>query len=99
MQRATSMRLLDALGSDQRIIIFDIVQAHHSPKTAKAQLTDWNVYRRQLDDDSTNDDIEACLNEIFGVDDGHTKVIQLDEDNPAIDTHLLHLYWRLGNHF
>ncbi|KAH7968372.1 hypothetical protein HPB52_007984 [Rhipicephalus sanguineus] len=62
----------------------------NAPKTGKGQLTDWSAYRKELDDDSTIEDSDTWLKRIAGVLDDHIK-IQLDENKPAVDNHLLHL--------
>ncbi|KAH7934968.1 hypothetical protein HPB52_002512 [Rhipicephalus sanguineus] len=98
VQRANWTRLPDTLFSDHNIIEIDVEQTHRLPKSGKARLTDWNAFRKELGDDSTIDDIEAWLNEIVGVADSRNKMIQLDEDNPAVDNHLLHL-WEASHHF
>ncbi|KAH7964291.1 hypothetical protein HPB51_027471 [Rhipicephalus microplus] len=92
VHNATWTRLPDTLGSDHHIIQIEVEQAHRSLKTGKARLTDWTAYRNELDDDSTIGEIEAWLNSIASLADGHTKTIHLNEDNSAVDNHLLHLW-------
>ncbi|KAH8030595.1 hypothetical protein HPB51_010416 [Rhipicephalus microplus] len=59
---ATWTRLPDTLENDYHITQIEVEQAHRSPKTGKARLTDWTTYRNDLEDDSTIEDIEAWLN-------------------------------------
>ncbi|XP_075540046.1 uncharacterized protein LOC142574946 [Dermacentor variabilis] len=92
VRKATWTRLPDTLGSDYHIIQIEVEQSHRAYKTGKARLTDCKAYRNELDNDSDIEDVEAWLNGIIGAADGHTRTIQLDEDYPAVDNHLLHLW-------
>nr|XP_037291042.1 uncharacterized protein LOC119186665 [Rhipicephalus microplus] len=55
-------------------------------------MTDWNAFRNELDGDNAIADIDAWLTKILDTAKRCTKVMQLNEDNPAVDSHLLHLW-------
>lgn len=84
--------LPETLGSDHDIIQLENKYDQRPTKTGTARLTDWNAFRNELDGDNAIADIDAWLTKILDTAKRCTKVMQLNEDNPAVDSHLLHLW-------
>lgn len=84
--------LPETLGSDHHIIQLDINHARRPVKTGTARLTEWNAFRSELDNDTAIKDIDVWLKNVVCTAERYTNVIQLNEDKPAVDSHLLHLW-------
>ncbi|KAH6927752.1 hypothetical protein HPB50_007734 [Hyalomma asiaticum] len=80
------------LGSDHHVIQLDINYARRPVKTGTARLTEWNAFRSELDHDTAIKDIDVWLKNVVCTAERYTNVIQLNEDKPAVDSHLLHLW-------
>ncbi|KAH6920848.1 hypothetical protein HPB50_028164 [Hyalomma asiaticum] len=84
--------LPETLRSDHHIIQLDINHARRPVKTGTARLTEWNAFRSELDHDTAIKDIDVWLKNVVCTAERYTNVIQLNEDKPAVDSHLLHLW-------
>ncbi|KAH6944309.1 hypothetical protein HPB50_002682 [Hyalomma asiaticum] len=92
VKRAEWTCLPETLGSDDHIIQFDINHTLRPVKTGSARLTEWNAFRSELDNETAIADIDACLRNVGHTAERCTKVVQVNEGKPAVDTHLLHLW-------
>lgn len=84
--------LPETLGSDHHIIQLTVAHTHKPRKTGTAQITEWGSFRGALNVETSIHDVDDWVRKVLDIADLYTKRIQLNEDAPAVDMHLLHLW-------
>ncbi|XP_037518279.1 uncharacterized protein LOC119395058 [Rhipicephalus sanguineus] len=85
-------RLPETLGSDHHIIQLTVAHTRKPARIGTAQITEWKLFRDDLNVETTIENIDDWMKNVLDTAERHTKRIQLNEEAPAVDTHLLHLW-------
>ncbi|KAH8030516.1 hypothetical protein HPB51_007536 [Rhipicephalus microplus] len=82
----------ETLGSDHHIIQLTVAHTRKPRGIGMVQITEWGSFRGALHVETTINGVDDWVRKVLDIADQHTKRMQLKEDSPAIDTHLLHLW-------